>query len=69
MKIIKSPFSYEVIKILLIVNIKKVKSYYKKNENGQDINIIAIKTICLAVEVSKFTLKVVIFNVIFELNF
>lgn len=69
MKIIKSPFSYEVIKILLIVNIKKVKSYYKKNENGQDINIIARKTICLAVEVSKFTLKVVIFNVIFELNF
>ena len=65
MKIIKSPFSYEVIKILLIVNIKKVKSYYKKNENGQDINIIARKTICLAVEVSKFTLKVVIFNVIF----
>ena len=69
MKIIKSPFSYEVIKILLIVNIKKVKSYYKKNENGQDINIIARKTICLAVEVSKFTLKVVIFNVIFEINF
>ena len=69
MKIIKSPFSYEIIKILLIVNIKKVKSYYKKNENGQDINIIARKTICLAVEVSKFTLKVVIFNVIFELNF
>ena len=69
MKIIKSPFSYVVIKILLIVNIKKVKSYYKKNENGQDINIIARKTICLAVEVSKFTLKVVIFNVIFELNF
>ena len=69
MKIIKSPFSYEVIKILLIVNIKKVKSYYKKNYNGQDINIIARKTICLAVEVSKFTLKVVIFNVIFEINF